>query len=203
MKTVAVVALAAASGLASADPLFFEGVPSGSTSGTGSNYSGTLNYTPSTATTGVLVMNLTNDTPGAVGGRMTGVAIRWDDTGASASLASTDTNFTDTGSPTSASPFGDFLGGAALGGNWVGGGSPNPGVAPGGTGTFTWNITSDNAGSLTNEDFNYPISIAVRFRGIPNPDPTGEGLSDKVPNPAPGAVALAGLAGLSASRRRR
>ena len=117
----------------------------------------------------------------------------------------TNAAFLDCGSPVSAAPFGSFVAGAALGGDWLGGGSPNAGIAIGASATFNFTISGSAAllGALTAEDvFNdeNDRSMVVRFRGGVG------GWSDKVlgcAQPAPGAVALLGVAGMFGARRRR
>ena len=93
---------------------------------TGASFTGTLNYSFVSGTSGTLVVTLNNTSASSVGGYLTGFVfnIASADSGASATLSSaTNTNFLDTGTE-SASPFGTFDAGAALGANWTGGGSP-------------------------------------------------------------------------------
>ena len=76
------------------------------------------------------------------------------------------------------------------------------------TGHWSFTISGANASMLTSDSFvsgdlvSDPYAFIVRFRGMEGPD-GGEG-SDKVPAnqlPAPGAVALLGLAGILTRRR--
>lgn len=189
-------------GAASADIINISGSVPDSTEGTGATFSGTIDYTFNGGSSGTVIISLTNDTPPAVGGFLTGFLFNInsaDAARAAALTATTDADFLDTGSDSGA-PFGSFDAGAALGGNWLGGGSPNPGLAVGASGTFTFAVTASDAGSLTASSFitgPNEFNFVVRFRGL-----AGDG-SDKVPVPAPASAALLGLAGLAASRRRR
>lgn len=207
MKTrrpaVALVALASITGAASAEMFFGDVI--GSAELSGATFSGNLIYEHIGAAVGELTITLTNDTPIGVGGRLTAIAFRFDTADPFAStllLSSSVSAMTNIGSA-NASPFGTFMGGAGTGGSFEGGGPPSTGIAIGASATFVWRINASDAGSLDEFSFlnatNAP-GIAARFRGL-----TGGG-SDKVPGyaiPAPAPVALIGLAGLVASRRRR
>lgn len=171
------------------------------------SYVGTASYASLTPNTGTLVIQLTNTSPIAGGGYITGLVFNVPGSDSSASLFSANPSaFTSVGTNPSASPFGSFEAGAALGGNFLGGGSPVPGIAVGSTGTFIFSITSSVAATITADDF-VPTSaipsLVVRFRGFAN------GGSDKVPGigeppiPAPGAAATLALAGGFLIRRRR
>ena len=148
----------------------------------------------------------TNTSAPANGGFITGFVFAIDsaDDGAAGSLlpGASHPLFLNTG-PQAAPPFGGFDAGAALGGDWTGGGSPAGGIAVGATGDFNFNITASDFASLTASSFiNGPddYNFVVRFRGFVN------GASDKVPGqivPAPGALALLGIAGLFGARRNR
>ncbi len=199
----ALVALASIAGAASAEMFF--GDVAGSAENSGATFSGNLTYEHIGAAVGELTITLTNDTPIGVGGRLTAIAFRFDTVDPFAStllLSSTVAAMTNTGS-VNAAPFGTFMGGAGTGGQFEGGGSPSNGLAIGASATFVWRINASDAGSLDEFSFldatNAP-GIAARFRGL-----TGGG-SDKVPGyaiPAPAPIALAGFAGLIATRRRR
>jgi len=160
-------ALGAAS-MADVIPIF--GDTGGSTEGLG-DYSGTISYTGLTQTTGSLVITLTNESSSA-GGKITGLVfnIGSSDPLASATLSSTDhASFLDTGSE-DGSPFGQFEAGAALGADWSGGGSPNPGIHIGDTGTFTFDVTAADASLLSAIDFldgtAADVDFVVRLRGF-------------------------------------
>lgn len=183
----------------------FSGNVGASTEETGSNYSGTLDYTHIAGNVGQLTITVTNDTTGGIGGRLTAIAFRFDSADVTAATLLTSSGvagMTNTGSVNGA-PFGTFMGGAGTGGQFEGGGSPSNGLAIGATATFIWQITASDAGSLTDLSFvngSHQPSLIARFRGL------ADGGSDKVPGtfvPAPATAALAGFAGLVATRRRR
>lgn len=172
---------------------------------TNSTFTGTLDYAPQTSTTGLLTVVLTNTTEVALNSRLTAFVFN---AGSAASptaalLTSTGVTFTNL-SGASASPFGSpFLGGATSGGGFEGGGPPSNGLAPGQTGTFTFQITSTSAPTLTASDFltgPYDQNFVVRFRGL------ADGSSSKIPAvlvPTPGTGALALVGVLTMSRRKR
>ncbi len=171
--------------VASADTFNIVGSPDQSTEGL-CNFAGTLEWTPAAdGLSGILKVSLTNTTAPALGGRITGFLFNTTSTDGSASF---------TLLPGSTHPFSfakgngqpygmHFKAGAALGGNWQGGGNPNPGIAVGATGVFSFLVVADDAGSLSAADFAagpYQHNFVVRFRGLAN------GGSDKVPGiPAP------------------
>lgn len=198
------VALTLAASGASAQVVSIWGDVSGSTERTGATFSGSVEYVHLAGNDGQLTIDLTNDSPAPVGGFLTGLLFR----GASgdgpllASLASANpTTFLDTG-PALAGPFGSFDGGAALYGDWLGGGNPSFGLGIGQSGRFVFDIDSPGAALLTTASFIGSVDepgMVMRFRGLSG------GLSDMVPVviPAPSALALLGLGGLVATRRRR
>lgn len=198
----AVVVLA--SRAASASLVQIESNAAGSTDLLGS-FTGSVSYTADAATTGTLVISLTNTNTPAEGGYITGLVFNLPtpDVGKAELASSSIAGFTDLGPTESASPYGIYDTGAALGGSWLGGGSPSGGIAVGQTGTFTFTITATNAAALSAELFVQPGSSPsplIRFRGFAN------GGSDKVPGtlvPTPTTLALAAVGGLLASRRRR
>lgn len=188
---------------ASAASLNISGDINTSNGGTGSAFSGGMEYVFNSGNTGTLTVSLTNTTSLSIGGYLTGFVFNIDssDNAASASLFSaTNANFLDTGSE-NAAPFGSFDAGAALGANWSGGGNPSAGIAIGATESFEFTITASDASSLSSMSFVglNGTDFAVRFRGLDN------GGSDKllatIPTPGTGALALLGLG--VATRRRR
>ena len=200
-----VVSMLAVAGSAQADMIGITGNVAASAEQTGANYAGTLTYTHLGGSSGSLVINLMNTTPGGVGGFLTGIAFRFPITGnaSGANLTTGPSNAWNDIPGGSASPFGNFIGVTSTGGNWEGGGPPSAGIGIGLSGSWTFSIASDNAAALTAGSFitggNAP-SFVVRFRGL------NDGGSDKVPGqlvPGPGVMGLAGVAGLMAARRRR
>jgi hypothetical protein len=185
--SVAAAALSAsvASSAASAGTVNIVSDNANSTENLGS-YEGSLTYDSGLS---LLTVVLKNTTTGVSSARLTGFVFNIDGN-ATATFVDADnlstagfneSAFNNTGSE-SASPFGTYDFGAAIGGNFLGGGSPNPGIGIGGTGTFQFNVSGPAAGSLDVSDFfvtengetSYPF--VVRFKAI---DPGGR--SDKVP----------------------
>jgi hypothetical protein len=183
--------------------------PCGSSEGANSKgiFDSLVTYTYSgSGTSASVTVLLTNTTLPANGGLITGLALNPDPLATGLVFNScTNAAFIDCGTPVSAAPFGSFVVGAALGGNWLGGGSPNAGIAVGGSATFTFTISGSAAllGAMTAEDvFNdeNDRAMVVRFRGGVG------GWSDKVLGcamPAPGMAAFLGVGGLVGARRRR
>jgi hypothetical protein len=163
-------------------------------------------------------ITLTNTSPVANGGYITGFAFNLPTPGVtSAGLTSAaPASFTQIGGgapdtignydAVAGSPYGYFDVGAAVGGDLLGGGSPVSGVAVNQTGTFTFRLSSNGSYNLNNLTASVLMSLLsanpqgggaqpflVRFRGFANGD------SDKViggttttppppPPPPPGAV---------------
>lgn len=188
-----------------ADTILIEGDTGASTEGLG-DFTGSITYAFDAFDSGLLTIELTNTSPLANGGFLTGLVfdINSSDDDAMAVLTNSPNYplFLDTGEE-SASPFGTFDAGAALGGDWTGGGSPAGGIPVLGTGTFEFDVTASDAAMLTALSFisgTADINFAVRFRGFE------DGGSDKVPGqvvPAPAALSLlAGFGLLGATRRR-
>lgn len=172
---------------------------------TASSFTGSLDYTPLTATTGQLTVILMNTSDVGLNARLTAFVFNAGSAVTPSSLMLTASGGSLTNiSGGSAQPFGaSFVGGAGTGGQFEGGGSPNNGLAPGQTGTYTFRITSSSAPSLTAATFlsgPYEQDFVVRFRGL------SDGSSSKIPAttvPAPGAGALALAGGVLAIRRKR
>ncbi|MBX3380164.1 MAG: hypothetical protein KF805_08705 [Phycisphaeraceae bacterium] len=168
-------------------------------------FTGSLNYTFQSGTTGLLQVTLTNTSPVAGGGFLTGFVfnIASADSQASATLTSASNSAFKNAPSQNAAPFGTFKAGAALGANWSGGGSPNGGIAVGSTANFTFTVSASDASALTSSSFAAASGgddFAVRFKGFAN------GGSDKVLGamvPAPGGAAALAFAGLLVARRRR
>ncbi len=201
---VALTSLAAASG-AHASLIFGS---SSSLEGLGS-YTGSMTWTYGGlgSGAGTLAISLTNTSPGANGGFLTGFAFNVVD-GVGLSLTSAP-NATWYGvSHVPANPFPNFDFGAALEGNWLGGHSPNPGIAAGSTGALTFRVLGNDAllASLSDASFfdtSNGYGFAARFRGFQ------DGGSDKVmgdvivtPLPQTLGLAGAGVLGLIFCRRR-
>lgn len=190
---------------AQASPVLITGDIAASAEQTGANFTGSVEYVFDSGSTGYLTIELENTSGAVVGGFLTAVIFRFDtvDTNASVLLtSSTRPAMINTGEVTG-QPFGSFMGGAGIGGDFQGGGPAAGGIAVGSSATFNFTITASDASALTSMDFvsgdNMP-QMLVRFRGL------NDGGSDKVPTvlvPAPASMALAGLAGLVATRRRR
>lgn len=174
---------------------------------TGALFTGTVDYTVTSATTGQLTISLTNSSPLPVGGFLTGLGFRFPippaDPGTSASLFSvSDADFSVDANGFTAPSFGDYDFGVALGGNFTGGGTPSGGLAIGQSIVAIFTINSANADELNTFDFIGDGSgLVARFRGL------NGGLSDtEIAGqviPAPGSVALFGLSGLLVATRRR
>lgn len=173
-------------------------------------FTGTVSVTSQTTTSAVITIQLTNTSPTANGGYLTGLAFN-DPAKTTKGDISSVTSFTPSYSPPtgqaftliggpsytntiSTSPYGFFDIGAAVGGNWLGGGMPSDGLAVGQTGTFTFNVTGSGLNNLTAANLlaamssNGTAGFAVRFRGF------ADGSSDKdiagvvVPPPPPKGV---------------
>lgn len=158
------------------------GGTSSSLQGLGS-FAGSISYSAASmlSTTGTLVVTLTNTTTGGNGGFVTGLLfnVGSSDSNATATLVNGTHPFTDcTGGGLNGAPYGDFDAGSALGGSFLGAGSPNPGIAIGQTGVFTFNVNAADAGMLSAMDFlsggAFDFNFLVRFKGF------DDGASDKV-----------------------
>lgn len=172
------------------------------------SFTGSMTWTYLGSGSGTLAVSLTNTSPPANGGFLTGFAFNTVN-GIGMTLATGPNGSWSGMSGVSASPFPNFDFGAALGGNWLGGGSPNAGIAVGSTGAFTFNVSGDDTllASLSDASFfdtSNGYGFAARFRGF------ADGGSDKVPGevlvtPLPQTLGLAAasIAGLALFRRRK
>ncbi|MEX0876042.1 MAG: hypothetical protein WD114_01165 [Phycisphaerales bacterium] len=201
--TIAAGLLLSLAGTAQAGVVNIMGDSSTSNENTGASFAGTLEYTATGGSQGLLSVSITNTTAGSVGGFLTGFVfdIASMDSGASATLSSaSNNNFKNTGTE-NAMPFGVFDAGAAVKANWQGGGAPNKGLGIGFTGLFEFIVSASDAAALTSMDFlGEGTDFAVRFRGLE------DGGSDKllageqppmqvIPLPT-GFIAGAGMLGL-------
>src|SRR5262249_36986379 len=158
------------------------------------DFSGTVTYSPLTDTSALLEFQLTNTSPAAHGGYLTGFA--FNNPGAKVTtfaLTSSPAHFELIGAPSfnnsiGAGPFGHFDAGAALRANFEGGGNPHHGLGVGQSGTFLFTLTGQSLDKLTVDDFlatsSAPPSngkgnppFVARFRGFSDCNPD----SDKVP----------------------
>ena len=180
-------------------------LPCGSTEGLGS-FNALVTYAHEGEGTAVVTVLLQNDTPMALGGYITALAVNGGAGVTGISFASSSmASFGGLAGPVSAPPFGSFMSGASTGASWLAGGAPGAGIGVGGSATFTFGITgsAESLGELTAETVfgTGPLQMAVRFRGGSPND-----WSDKVLGcalPAPGAFALLGVMGMLAPARRR
>ncbi len=173
------------------------------------SYTGSMTWTYLGSGAGSLSISLTNTSPAANGGYLTGLAFNTVD-GLTMGLTSGRAGFSFV-SPVAANPFDHFDVGAALGGDWLGGGNPAGGIGVGVSDTFVFGVSGDDSllSSLSEVSFfdldaSGRYRFAARFRGFAN------GGSDKVtadftpvPIPMPLAVAGAGLLAVGFIRRRR
>lgn len=163
-------------------------------SGTGSlgSFTGTFDYVATDSGNATLTITLTNTSPSANGGYITGFVFNNPSDLITGVTLTQDNGFDllfDNDS-VNGQPYGQFDIGAALGGNFEGGGSPSDGIPVGDTWTFIFEFTGTDLDTLSESDFFNTWSVEgsssafflVRFRGFEN-----EG-SDKVPggeNPPP------------------
>lgn len=161
------------------------------------DFSGSLNYAASDANNATLIVQLTNTSPAANGGYITGFLFNNPSSLISAipsySFSDGDFNMHFVNDGVNGAPFGQFDIAASLGKNpgsdFADGGNPADGITVGGTGTFTFNLTGSSLDSLTDASFVGSNDFYVRFRGFDNEQ------SDKVPPvPEPMTMLLFGPA---------
>ncbi len=199
--TAGVIVLGASSS-ASADTLQIFADTANSTQGIG-DFTGSLTYDFIVGDMGVLTVDLTNTSEPGNGGWLTGFIFNIGSSDPDVAAPYTGGTYPFEDAPgQNGAPYGNpFLAGAALGGNWLGDGFPADGIAVGDSGSFSFDVFANDAGSLSASSFlegPYKFNFLVRFRGFL------DGNSDKVPAvPAPGALALLGIAALAQRRRHR
>jgi hypothetical protein len=177
-------------------------------------FTGSLNYSFSSATAATLIVNITNSNATAAGGKLTAIAfnnpgnkITGVTVSSTLSTMKTRLGHSAYNNNISASPWGSFDIGVGVGSSWLSGGSPNGGIQRGNSATFTFNLTGTGLNTLTTNSFITTTNstgqfFAARFRGFNN------GGSDKVagiiPEPAfyqMSALLLLGGTGMMMARR--
>jgi MYXO-CTERM domain-containing protein len=167
------------------------------------SFAGSMTFVATSSTTGELSVELTNTSPVANSGWLTAFAFNVVD-GVTLALATPGSGW-NLLVDASGSPYGTFDYGASTSVTWEGGGPPSNGIAVGATMTTVFSVTASASvlATLTDSSFfdgSGGTAFIARFRGF------ADGNSDKVTGvavPAPGALALLGLAGLAGTRRRR
>jgi hypothetical protein len=187
-------------------------------------FTGTFTYTPASATSATLVVQLTNTSAAGGGGFLTALAFN-NPAGliTGVSFTADDPDFGLLGASSfsngvNAAPYGQFDIGASTGASFEGGGSPSQGLGFGATGTFTFNLSGSGLDGLSASSFFSTYSatpgagqgvqaFVARFRGFTS-DGAGNATSDKVRGvlgtpltpaeitPEPGSLILAGVGGV-------
>jgi hypothetical protein len=162
-------------------------------SGTGSlgSFTGTFDYVATDSGNATLTITLTNTSPAANGGFITGFVFN-NPGDAITGVTLTQGNGFELlfdNDAVSGQPYGQFDIGAALGGNFEGGGNPTDGIPVGDTWTFVFTFTGTGLDTLDQNAFfdtwsvegSSTAAFLVRFKGFE------DGGSDKVPgdNPPP------------------
>jgi len=175
-------------------------------------FEGAVTYTPVSNVTAWLEITLTNTSPAAGGGYLTGFAFNNpSDRITHVELTASNSKFMLLGGPAfqnfvSAGPFGNFDLGAAIGGSFEGGGNPRPGLGVGQTGHFFFALTGTHLDELTEKMFLTTPSappgdgqgnpaFAARFRGFQGEPSSDKVLLDRVVvhQPEPRSGVLAGI----------
>jgi hypothetical protein len=213
LAALAAVALVAAAGPARAETINIS-------AGTGDPgaFTGSVSVTPTGATTATVVVTLTNTSPAANGGFITGFAFN-DPSSTTGGNINAVTGFTQSYAPAGAppannltligtdgggnllndsisgSPFGNFDLGAAVGGSLLGDGAPQPGIEVNQTGTFTFFVTGTDMMNLSAASIlgattqGSNAAFMVRFRGFCDRRSDKLVIVSKTPPPPPvGAV---------------
>ena len=183
---------------------------------TGSNFSADLNYSFANATTGTLTVDITNTSPGVLGGFLTAFALNNPGGAITTSSLVGPASFTQLGlggNTVDAQPFGNFdLGASATGGTFQGGGAPN-GLLSGDSGHFVFSLTGTGLDTLTANSFVNELSVGpgdgkgdqffvARFRGLDNTPDSDKVPGVVVPEPTTYALLLAGMGLLLFAMRR-
>ncbi len=202
--TLAVAIAAGIAASASADFVLIEGDMANSSEGL-ATYSGSIDWNyGGIGDTGTMTLALTNES--AVGGFITALVfnVASSDAALDVELVSASNGNFSLLTGANAGPYGGpYDAGATIGGGFLGGGSPAGGIAVGDTATFVFSVTASDVASLSAMSFldgPAAFNFLVRIRGL------DDGGSDMVPGtlvPAPGALALVGVACLIGRRRRR
>jgi hypothetical protein len=230
--TAAAVASAAFVGVARADSILITSEGGISTSSLGS-FTGVVEFNANAFAGGAdLSFKLTNTSPAANGGFLTGFVFNVAKSGLSVGYVDADGSkigFDDlnTKQGLKANPFGTFEEGAALGGVFLGGASPLKGIAVGQTREFLFNVVGDLTGVsaltfLSEESVptgnNDGQVFVARFKGFFNDGSDKVVPGEVVPPPPPppppqvvpipmaawgGGSLLAGLGAFRAAHRRR
>lgn len=179
-------------------------------------FTGTATYLPLTPSTATLYIDLTNTSPPANGGFLTGFAMNLPGKHVLSVLLTTGpVHFEPMGGASeldsvNGTPFGQFDFGAAVGGSFAGSGTPSHGLAIGEPGHFAFDLTGNGLNTLTIDDFlNVPSAgpgdgqgnpgFVVRFDDV-NPDGHHVPIDmPLVPNPEPSSLVPAGLAAIAST----
>ena len=195
-----------------ASPVSIRSSRGSSTAGQGS-FTGSLDYTPLSATSGSLIVRITNTSEESVGGFLTALAfnVNSSDTDRRAMMFFGPHNWNGH-MHMDAEPFGThFDGGAAsfqMAAPFGENGQANRGLGVGETGIFDFMIHSDDAGELTSADFILGgpgvFNFVVRFHAFAGGG--GDAVPAEVasmPLPSAALMGMAAMAGLLSHRRRR
>lgn len=167
-------------------------------------FSGSLDYAPTSATSALLTISLTNLSPASNGGFLTAFAFNVSPPGLTVSMVSSGLPGWQSLQAIDASPLPSFDFGASSSSTWQGGGPPSHGIAVGSSSTVTFLVTGAASAMNGLSDMSFfhasrtGYAFAARFRGF------NDGLSDKVVGivPAPGVAAMLLLGGFVRRRSR-
>jgi hypothetical protein len=183
-------------------------VSSDGTEGLGS-FLGDFNFSFTDDSNAQIIVSLTNTSPAENGGYFVAFAFNNPfNLITSASLTSTNPNFSILSGDIDTNPYGTFDLGSSISDAWLGGGRPLGGIRVGETASFTFDLVGSGFLNLSNDDFFASGSsdeewLVARFKGF------NDGGSDKVPGtapvPEPATMILlgAGLIGLAGASRKK